>query len=340
MRSMRRQRQSGQEASDSRFQSGGGTVRSERDKIFKRLQGALLVWYRANHRTLPWRKSKSPYRIFLSEMMLQQTQVDRVIPKYRAFLAQFPTIRQLAAAPLAEVIRLWAGLGYNRRAVHLHRAAQAVVREHGGTFPMCLQELLRLPGVGAYTARALLSFANDAPVAVVDTNVRRVLGRVFRDELQAIFGLEGPTERQVQALADGLLPDGQSARWNQALMDLGSTVCTSRRPDCPGCPLSAWCQAWQGAEVTDLPSLRPKGQAKFSGSRRYYRGRIIAVLRDSPQEAALSFNDIASCVRDDTAAELTMAWLWELTKGLERDGLVVIAGDRDSWSKATVRLPS
>ena len=210
-----------------------GTLHVETDETAQRIQVALLGWYRAHRRALPWRKTKSPYRIFLAEMMLQQTQVERVIPKYQDFLSRFPTVRQLAAAPLAEVIRLWAGLGYNRRAVHLQRAAQAVVQEHGGTFPMTLQALLGLPGIGAYTARALLSFVGSAPVAVVDTNVRRVLGRVYQRDLAAVFGIEGPTERQFQGLADSLVPNEQSARWNQALMDLGSSVCTSRRPDCP-----------------------------------------------------------------------------------------------------------
>jgi len=336
---MQTQRQCEQQGNDTGLLSPDGAMHVGRGETLQAVQRALLGWYRAHRRTLPWRNSKSPYRIFLSEMMLQQTQVERVIPKYHAFLAEYPTIRRLAAAPLADVIRLWAGLGYNRRAVHLHRAAQAVAREHGGTFPLHLRELLRLPGIGAYTARALLSFVNNAPVAVVDTNVRRVLGRVFRDELQALFGERGPTERQVQALADSLVPDGCSARWNQALMDLGSTVCTSRQPDCPRCPLSTWCQAGRATQVTDLPSLRPKGQGKFSGSRRYYRGRIIAVLRDSPQGGALAFGELVNCVQVHDAAALSAAWLWELTEDLERDGLVVIAGDRNLRSEATVMLP-
>lgn len=303
------------------------------------MQKALLGWYGVHRRDLPWRSTRSPYRKFLAEMMLQQTQVERVAPKYHAFIAQFPTVRRLAAAPLAEVIRLWAGMGYNRRAVYLHRAAQAVVREHGGVFPMSLEALLRLPGVGPYTARALMSIVDNAPVAVVDTNVRRVLGRVFRDDLEAAFGHAGPTARQLQELADSLVPEGKSARWNQALMDLGSTVCTSRQPKCLRCPLFAWCQARQTGEFTDLPSLRPRGQGSFTGSRRYYRGRIIAALRVSPLDDALAFRDIASGIVDQSPGELTVDWLWELTQDLERDGLVVISGNRESWSQATVMLP-
>ena len=310
-----------------------------RPETVQELRHALLRWYRGHRRTLPWRGSKSPYRIFLAEMMLQQTQVERAIPKYRAFLDRFPTVRKLAAAPLAEVIRLWAGLGYNRRAVHLHRAAQAVVQEHGGTFPTDLPALLRLPGIGAYTARALLSFAGNAPVGVVDTNVRRVVGRVFQRDLVELHGADGPTARQFQALADSLVPSGQSARWNQALMDLGSLICTSRRPDCPRCPLSTWCQARQEHEIADLPALRPTRQGTFSGSRRYYRGRVIAVLRDSPQDGAIAFGYLAACVQELVEGELSTAWLWELAQDLERDGLVVIGGNRKEPSAATITLP-
>ena len=317
-----------------------GGLRVERVAAAPRLQEALLGWYRAHCRTLPWRGSQSAYRIFLAEMMLQQTQVERVIPKYHDFLAQYPTIRRLAAAPLAEVIRLWAGLGYNRRAVHLHRAAQAVVREHGGRIPMSLKTLLELPGIGAYTARALLSFAANAPVAVVDTNVRRVLGRVFQHDLTAHFGDMGPTARQFQALADSLVPAERSARWNQALMDLGSAICTARQPDCNRCPFFAWCQARREGEVIDLPSLRPRGQGKFAGSKRYYRGRIIAALRERPPGSAIPFFALVDRVQDRGAKELPASWLWELTRDLERDGLVAIAGDRQDQARANVMLPT
>ena len=316
-----------------------GALRA-RPELTADLQAALLRWYRAHRRALPWRKARvSPYRIFLAEMMLQQTQVERVIPKYQAFIARYPTIRKLAAAPRAEVIRLWAGLGYNRRAVHLHQAAQAIVREHGGTFPMRLEALLDLPGIGPYTARALLSFVGNAPVAVVDTNVRRVVGRLFQQDLAALCGNGGPTERQFQTLADGLAPAARSAQWNQALMDLGSAVCVSRRPDCPRCPLFAWCQARREAEIQDLPSLRPKGQGTFSGSRRYYRGRVVAALRECPPGSGLPFAVVARRVRGQAAARPPAAWLWQLARDLERDGLVAIAGDERKRSAAILTLP-
>lgn len=311
-----------------------------RPELAADLQAALLRWYRVHRRALPWRKARvSPYRIFLAEMMLQQTQVERVIPKYQAFLARYPTLRALAAAPRAEVIRLWAGLGYNRRAVHLHQAAQALVAEHGGKFPMRLDALLDLPGVGPYTARALLSFIGNAPVAVVDTNVRRVVGRLFQQDLAALCGAGGPAARQFQGLADSLVPAADSARWNQALMDLGSKVCVSRRPDCPRCPLFNRCQARRAGDVNDLPSLRPKGQGAFSGSRRYYRGRIVAALRESPAGGGLAFAAVARRVRAQAVTAPTAGWLWELAQDLERDGLVVIAGDERKRSAAILTLP-
>jgi A/G-specific adenine glycosylase len=312
---------------------------SEQDERAILLQDALLHWYHAHQRSLPWRGSKSAYRIFLAEMMLQQTQVERVTPKYHEFLDRFPTLQELAAAPLADVIRLWAGLGYNRRAVHLHRAAQAIVREHNGKFPMRLPALLNLPGIGPYTARALLSFVGNAPVAVVDTNVRRVLGRVFRSNLAVAFGNKGPNERQFQAIADELVPENQSARWNQALMDLGSSICASRRPDCPRCPLNQLCQAHREGQVEDLPSLRPKRQGKFTGSRRYYRGRIIAALRENAAVGALSFATIVDMVCMEAAAQSTADWLWELAQDLERDGLIVIEGGRGERDGANLMLP-
>ncbi len=315
-----------------------GAVRAAEVASVRHIQDALLRWYRGHRRDLPWRNTRSAYRIFLAEMMLQQTQVERVAQRYREFLARFPTVRHLAAAPVAAVIRLWAGLGYNRRAVHLHRAAQAVVRDHGGRFPKDLAALLDLPGVGPYTARALLSFVDNAPVAVVDTNVRRVVGRILQRDLTAAYGDAGPNPRQFQALADSLAPAAHSARWNQALMDLGSSVCASRRPDCARCPVEEWCQATRADEVADLPALRPKGQGAFTGSRRFYRGRIIAVLRDLPPGEAAPFTTLVERVRQLTDAELPQAWLWELAQALARDGLIEIEGDRDEMA-AVITLP-
>ena len=208
----------------------------------QRVHTDLLRWYQAQGRRLPWRQTRDPYAILVAEMMLQQTQVDRVMPKYAAFLAAFPTLATLAAASRGEVIRRWAGLGYNRRAVYLHRIAQQVVTDHDGKLPIAPAVLRTLPGIGRYTAAAVACFAAEAPVAVLDTNVRRVLGRVFLDAwFSDDEATETPPERTGWLLAEAALPQRAAYAWNQALMDLGATVCTAARPACRVCPLAQAC---------------------------------------------------------------------------------------------------
>jgi A/G-specific adenine glycosylase len=210
----------------------------------------------------------------VSEVMLQQTQVDRVIGYYGAFLAAFPRVIDCARARPGDVVRLWSGLGYNRRALNLHRAATAMVEVHGGAVPAEESSLRSLPGIGVYTARAVLSFAFEADVAVVDTNVVRVLSR-------GVAG-EGVTLRQAQSLADRLLPEGRSWDFNQSMFDLGATVCTAAGPACGRCPLRHQCR-WKrdGLSAPDpwraSPSVRP--QATFAGSDRQGRGRLVQALR-------------------------------------------------------------
>jgi A/G-specific adenine glycosylase len=205
--------------------------------------------------------------------MLQQTQVDRVVGYYEAFLAKFPTAIHCARARPGEVVRLWSGLGYNRRALNLHRAAQAIADEHGGTLPADEQALRSLAGVGPYTARAILTFAFERDVAPVDTNVIRVLARCVAGE--------GVTPAQAQSLADRLLPAGQSWGFNQALFDLGATICRASRPACEVCPLRRQCQ-WRRRGLSDpdpwraSPSVRP--QSVFAGSDRQGRGRLVRAL--------------------------------------------------------------
>src|SRR5690242_13514125 len=211
---------------------------------------ALQTWYAADGRVaLPWRHTRDPYAVLVSEVMLQQTQVERVLPKYRAFLEQFPTLADLAAAPVAEVIRAWAGLGYNMRAVRLHEIARQAVERYGGTLPGSLDELLRLKGIGRYTAGAVACFAFGLPVATVDTNIRRVLWRVFRGVEPAVWPSDTAFQRQMLALAEWALPpEPQDAYdWQQALMDLGATICLARRPLCERCPLAGCCAAYQEA---------------------------------------------------------------------------------------------
>ena len=203
-----------------------------------RFQRRLLSWYRRHGRDLPWRRTRQPYRILVSEIMLQQTQVERVLPKYREFLGRYPTMKALAAASVDDVRRLWYPLGYNVRPVRLHAIARESVARYGGRLPDTADSLRQLPGIGRYTAGAILSFAHGRDVAVLDTNVRRVLGRVFLGP-RRLARLRG--EKALWALAEHLVPRGRGYDFNQALMDFGATWCTPRRPRCPGCPMRAFC---------------------------------------------------------------------------------------------------
>jgi A/G-specific adenine glycosylase len=205
----------------------------------------LLAWFRRDGRDLPWRTTRDPYRILVSEFMLQQTQVSRVRTFYGKFLDRFPTIDALAAAPPRRVRETWEGLGYYRRAANLHRLAREVVREHDGTVPDDPAELERLPGVGRYTAGAVASFAYERRAAAVDTNVARVLTRVFTlDRAARRNGHRRPSERTLWNLAERLLPVRRAVAWefNQALMDLGARICVARTPKCHACPVRPACR--------------------------------------------------------------------------------------------------
>jgi A/G-specific adenine glycosylase len=239
--------------------------------------GAVLAWGAPRLRDLPWRAIRDPWRILVAEIMLQQTQVPRVIPKWQAFCAAYPTPAACAAAALGDVLRHWQGLGYPRRARNLHDAAALMVDRHGGTVPDDLDALLALPGIGPYTARAVLAFAYERDVAVVDTNIARVLARVAGERL---------TPRRVQAAADDLVPQGAGWAWNQMLMDLGATVCRPA-PRCDDCPLTASC-AWHvtGRTPPD-PAEGSAGvstrQAPYAGSDRQRRGEVLRALVDGPR---------------------------------------------------------
>jgi len=221
----------------------------------ERLRIALLAWYRVHKRDLDWRRTRDPYAIWISEIMLQQTRVAAVTPYYRSFLARFPSARHLATARLDSVLRYWAGLGYYRRARHLHRAAKQIVSRHGGEFPQGHAEALALPGIGNYTAAAVLSIAYNAPLAVVDGNVARVLAR-----LGAVPGeLRTPAVwRRLTAMAAALLSPEASGEWNQAMMELGATICTPQSPHCAACPVSDWCKARALGMANSLPAARKK----------------------------------------------------------------------------------
>lgn len=215
----------------------------------------LTDWYRSVARDLPWRRTRDPYRIWLSEVMLQQTRVDQALPYYERFTTAYPTLHHLAAAPLDEVLRRWEGLGYYARAHHLHRAAQQVVSDCGGQLPTTWAALRRLPGVGDYTAAAVLSIAFNQPHAVLDGNVARVLARVFTldDDVKA-----PRTRKRLQALADHLLDTTQPGTFNQAMMELGATVCTPTSPQCPRCPLQPCCCAFAAGTPEQWPVSRKK----------------------------------------------------------------------------------
>jgi len=311
-------------------------------ELVARVHSSLLQWYTAEQRDLPWRSTDDPYAILVSEIMLQQTQVDRVLPKYQQFLTAFPTLADLAAASTAEVIAVWVPLGYNRRAVSLQSIARQVIAEYGGRIPDSIEELLKLKGVGRYTAGAIACFAYRKQVATVDTNIRRVLHRIF-------LGLEHPAPRlndaQMLALAEQVLPAGEAYNWNQALMDLGATICTSGNPHCTQCPLQEHCCAF--AEMSQhslfpsgmvLRQLRKVAEKKatyqaqpFTSTNRYFRGRIVDLLRSLPNGQRIPLADLGLQIKP-TFCDDDLPWLQKLVAGLAKDGLIDCAEDG-------VRLP-
>ena len=306
-------------------------------------QQHLLGWWNDNARDLPWRRTRDPYAILVAEVMLQQTQVDRVIPYYHQWLENFPDVEALAVAPTADVIRLWKGLGYNRRAVNLQRSATAVV-ERGGAFPVTVDELLALPGIGPYTAGAIACFAFEQDVPFIDTNMRRVLHRV-------LVGSDVPerqlSDKKIIALAESVLPEGDGWRWNQALIEFGALQCTARTPACVICPLQQQCKAFPGI-LTDLQdhakterSARGK-RVPFTRTNRYFRGRIMDILRER-EEHAIGLEELGPMIKPDFDSN-DLPWLTELVIALERDGLTAIAEsspayDTGSGGNVSVGLP-
>jgi A/G-specific adenine glycosylase len=225
------------------------TRRSHRADL-KRFPKRLLAWYRRNKRDLPWRKTRDPYRILVSEIMLQQTQVITVIPYYRRFIKTFPTVSSLARAPLQKVLKLWEGLGYYSRARNLLRAAQAIRNQWKGKVPSSIEALSSLPGIGRYTAGAVASIAFELKAPVLDGNVRRVLCRIFairKDPRQAVV------QDRLWNLAAEILPEQNVGDFNQALMELGATICLPQTPSCSGCPVSESCQAYQTGIQNRIP---------------------------------------------------------------------------------------
>jgi A/G-specific adenine glycosylase len=237
------------------------------------IQSAVLDWYAANGRDLAFRRTRDPWAVLVSEVIAQQTQAARAAEAWTRFIAEFPTPAALAAVSPATVIRAWRGLGYNSRAVRLREAAIRIVEDHGGRVPDTLEELQALPGVGPYTARAVLTFAFDRPIAPLDTNIRRVLDRAL-----------GPLpieSKACQAAADGFVPKSSPAAWSHALMDLGATVCVARTPRCNDCPIRAWCRA-ESSVLEPHPLRRTTASPRpFPSTTRWLRGRIVDRLRDA-----------------------------------------------------------
>jgi A/G-specific adenine glycosylase len=285
----------------------------------------LLAWFeRHGRRTLPWRIDRDPYRIAVSEFMLQQTQVERVVPIFERFVATWPSFEALAAASQADVIRAWQGLGYNSRAVRLHGLARAVKERFGGRLPSGEAVLRELPGVGPYTARAIAAFAFDADVVAVDTNVRRIVHRTQ-------FGIEWPplaSDAQLDAAAAALVPAGAGYAFNSALMDLGATICSARAPKCLVCPLQRTCAAAPLdaallAERTAKHARRrgPQERLPFERTTRYVRGRVVDRLRALPAGARISLlalhADLAPALAHHDRAALE-----RVVVGLVRDAVV------------------
>ena len=273
---------------------------------------ALIEWYEEDHRDFPWRRTEDPYAILVSEVMSQQTQLERVEEAWEAFMERWPTVEDLARADRADVVGFWTDhrLGYNNRAKYLHEAARQVVEERDGEFPETPDDLRELQGVGPYTANAVASFAFNAGDAVVDTNVKRVLYRAF----------DVPDDdAEFEERANALMPDGRSRVWNNAIMELGGVVC-QKRPRCDEepCPWREWCRAYETGDFTapDVPT-----QPSFEGSRRQSRGRIVRVLREYDE---LALDDLGPRIRVDYApgGEHGREWLRGLVADLADDGLV------------------
>ncbi len=251
---------------------GATLERVLRDTIRRR----LITWYRRVHRDLPWRRSSDPYRIWISETMLQQTRVETVVPYYQRFMARFPNVESLAAADEEDVLRLWAGLGYYARARNLRRAAQTVVRDHGGVLPRTADALAELPGVGRYTVGAVRSIAFKEPAAIVDGNVRRVLSR--------LCAVESLADTDAWRLAGELVPERDPDLFNQALMELGATVCTPRKPACQICPVARVCEARATGAPERFPAPKRKAAARRTRALAgvlVRRGRTLLLRRPS-----------------------------------------------------------
>jgi A/G-specific adenine glycosylase len=303
------------------------------------IQRSLLRWHKKHGLHAPWRETADPYHVLVAAVMAQQTQISRVMLCYERFLAAFPTVDDLATASRGDVIRAWAGMGYNQRAVRLHRAAQRIAKEG---WPRDARALSQIDGIGHFTAAIIASFAFGEPVACVDTNVRRVLGRLSGD-------VDAPPSR-IQRLADAALARREPARWNQAVMDYGAVICTTR-PRCGECVIARWCASRDTYGLArarvdgvarmvaeERASYQPGGPSgegprsprkeRYEDTTRYLRGRIVDALRTLPRGKTITIGDLERAIRDGgTSRSVDLLILLE---PLSRDGLVVVRGKRVS----------
>ncbi len=294
-------------------------------------RAAILAWYGQAARPLAFRRTRDPYAILVAEVMAQQTQADRAAAYWQRFMTHFPTVGVLAAATPAGVLRVWQGLGYDRRAVGLWRMARIVVDTHGGRIPSTVTALEGLPGVGPYTARAVAAFAFGLPVGAVDVNVRRVLSRIV-----AATGSMGDVA--VQATADASVPVDRPGEWTHALMDLGATICRARAPRCPACPAQSWCAYAAAGGVAGPTARHDPGRhavrepaAPFASTNRWLRGRILDRLRAEPDRTWVTL--------DEGIGEHGVARVREAATRMAADGVIELQADAQATDPLRARLP-
>jgi A/G-specific adenine glycosylase len=292
----------------------------------KEIQTKVLQWFKKNGRDLPWRKTEDPYAIWVSEIMLQQTQVATVIPYYKRFLKSFPTLRHLAKANLSKVLKVWEGLGYYSRARNLHRASQIVLKRFRGKVPDTLKDLVVLPGIGRYTAGAILSIAYNKEAPILDGNVKRVLSRLFAVSANLVGG---KTEGFLWQTSESLIPRGRSNSFNQALMDLGSMICVPRDPLCSRCPLRHLCKGYLSGEPESYPprvikrriphitaiSAVIRSDGKVLINRRPPKG-LLGGLWEFPNRRVENQKRMANCLRNYAKSELGLKVKFETPLGV------------------------